>query len=806
MQKVKKTISLLALFVFLICSANAQNIKEKILTASNAESVQLNAGVKSSIITSSLSHKIIHENASTTKWAINVKPAFSRKHYLEEVALKKASKLNSKIASQTANEEAISSRVIAPVIGVNFGSSGMVNGTPPDNTLAISNEGIIVSANNDGIEYYNQQGQFLYFDYWSDFFNDPTLTSSIYDPKVIYDSGSDRFVLVVLHGTTASTSRVLVCFSQSSNPLNGWWVYKLTGNPLNNNCWFDYPALGVSNNEIYVTGNLFVTNGSFNQAVIYQIPKSAGYAGNQLNWQYWSSLNSSPFDAFTLFPASYGHQGNYGPGIYLISNESGGDNRVRLWDITDDMSGNPQLNNYTVNIGSYEIGADALQAGNNDKLDVGDCRVQNAFYLNGILHYAFTADIGNGWNGLHYNRLTVSSLSNQSSTFGLQGSYDYCYPAVAPYSTSVTDKSVMIAFLRSSSSTFPEVSVVNCDNNMQWSSSTQVKSGETFVNIVSGDERWGDYNGISRKHNSPDARVWLSGSYGANIPSLNTYNTYRTWIAEVAETPAGLPPTTNFSANPTSGNASLTVNFTDLSTNSPTAWSWSFPGGNPSASSQQNPTVTYLNPGVYSVSLTSSNVYGSNINVKNNYINVAQAGQPPIANFSADPTSGFQPLTVSFTDLSSNNPTSRTWNFSGGNPPTSNDVNPVVTYNSAGIYDVSLTVTNSFGSNTETKPNYINVELPTNLVEVDNTSEIKVYPNPTYDILNIRFRSEESSIVQIKIIDINGKVVRELYNDIPKNGLNTLSFNRSALPTGTYFVNIQTENKIIKNEKIIVVN
>jgi len=313
--------------------------------------------------------------------------------------------------------------------------------------------------------------------------------------------------------------------------MNGWWIYTLTGNPLDNDCWFDYPGLGVSNNEVYVTGNLF--RNSFNQSIIYQVPKAAGYAGGTLDWQYWSDLSDEPYDAFTLIPASFGHQGNYGPGIYLVSNESSGDNRIRLWDLTDDMSGTPQLLSYTVPVDPYSPAANALQKGTNDQLDNGDNRIQNAFYLNGIVHYVFHSDIGEGWNGIHYNRLDVNDVFNQTSTYGLQGTYDYSYPSVVPFSTSNTDLSVMIAFLRSSKESYPEVRVVNCDRFMQWSPSTTVKAGETFVNISSGDERWGDYTGVARRHNSTDPRIWLAGSYGANITSQNEFNVYKTWVAEI---------------------------------------------------------------------------------------------------------------------------------------------------------------------------------------------------------------------------------------------------------------------------------
>ena len=80
---------------------------------------------------------------------------------------------------------------------------------------------------------------------------------------------------------------------------------------------------------------------------------------------------------------------------------------------------------------------------------------------------------------------------------------------------------------------------------------------------------------------------------------------------------------------------------------------------------------------------------------------------PPTPEFSADILSGFAPLEVNFTDESTGNPTSWLWTFGDGN--TSDEENPVHQYDEAGEYDVSLTVSNDAGSNTETKVDYITV-------------------------------------------------------------------------------------------------
>ena len=169
----------------------------------------------------------------------------------------------------------------------------------------------------------------------------------------------------------------------------------------------------------------------------------------------------------------------------------------------------------------------------------------------------------------------------------------------------------------------------------------------------------------------------------------------------------GTTVSADFSGTPTTIPVGGTVNFTDLSTGSPTGWSWTFTGGTPANSTIQNPTgVQYNTAGIYPVSLTASNGSGSDTETKNNYIIVGD--NPPIANFTANVTSIPVGGTVNFTDLSAGTPTLWSWTFTGGTPANSTTQNPVgVQYNAAGTYTVSLTATNDAGSDTETKNAYI---------------------------------------------------------------------------------------------------
>jgi PKD repeat protein len=253
--------------------------------------------------------------------------------------------------------------------------------------------------------------------------------------------------------------------------------------------------------------------------------------------------------------------------------------------------------------------------------------------------------------------------------------------------------------------------------------SIQVGSSITFTNLSTG---------------NPNSWTWVfeggtpSTFNGQNPPAIS-YNTVGVFDVTLTVTnPSGQdvelkadyiqvfntppPPAANFTANVTTIFVGGSVNFSDLSTNGPTSWQWTFEGGTPATSTQQNPqNIVYNTAGTFDVTLVATNQYGSDTEVKADYITV-QVIPPPQAAFTASVTTIFVGQTVTFTDQSTGNPTSWSWAFEGGTPGTSNQQNPApVTYNTLGVFDVSLTVFNTNGSTTMTKTDYINVIQPADL-------------------------------------------------------------------------------------------
>lgn len=227
---------------------------------------------------------------------------------------------------------------------------------------------------------------------------------------------------------------------------------------------------------------------------------------------------------------------------------------------------------------------------------------------------------------------------------------------------------------------------------------------------------------LDASDNSPTAWVWSFGDGGTSTlqnPS-HTYMTAGSYTVTLTATNAAgsntvsrggfiivdaAVPESSFTADVTSGVKPLSVQFTDTSANAPTSWYWTF--GDGGTSTTQNPVYTYRSAGTYSVSLGTTNSAGSNTTTVSGFITVTSAAITPVASFTSDVQEGNAPLSVQFTDSSSHSPTSWYWTFGDGVQSTIE--NPLHTYAKAGTYTVTLTASNTAGSNTSTLQQYISV-------------------------------------------------------------------------------------------------
>ena len=190
-------------------------------------------------------------------------------------------------------------------------------------------------------------------------------------------------------------------------------------------------------------------------------------------------------------------------------------------------------------------------------------------------------------------------------------------------------------------------------------------------------------------------------------------------------------PIANFTTNVTVGFSPLTVQFTDNSSGYPDTWYWEFGDGN--NSTLQNPVYTYVATGAYNISFNASNGCGYNWSNETFYINV---GQQLLANFTADNTTGYKPFTVNFTDYSMGNATNWSWDFGDGNVTNlTTNASILHTYTDAGVFDVSLNISNIYGFDVLTRTGYISVAILPNLtfvpdpviIPTNDTTPMQIY-------------------------------------------------------------------------------
>jgi PKD repeat protein len=167
-----------------------------------------------------------------------------------------------------------------------------------------------------------------------------------------------------------------------------------------------------------------------------------------------------------------------------------------------------------------------------------------------------------------------------------------------------------------------------------------------------------------------------------------------------------------------------TVTFFNGTANA-TRYLWDF--GDGQTSTDVNPVYSYRAQGTYSVTLKAINSCDTVTYTQSILLN-----QKPKSNFASTSNDYCVPALVRFSSTASNNSTAHKWIFEGGEPATSNELNPVVTYTTAGIFPVSLIVSNANGADTLTRQNYIR----TNSLPIAKFRTERVANNPTVSFVN----------------------------------------------------------------------
>jgi len=448
----------------------------------------------------------------------------------------------------------------------------LLGGRPSDNTLAISDDGRLLTSYNSQIWGYDVVNDTFLFDNFdktvsfSQFATGFTLFFP-FDPKLVYDPLADRFIITFLTGRDPDDSGIIIGFSSTNNPSDPWNVYELDGSPFNDSItWTDYPAIALTEDELFLTINLLREGEpwqtGFEESLIWQIDLEDGYTGEtNLATQIWSDIDFGGAPIRNLNPIQGGRQ-PYGPNIYLLSNRNFAveNDTIFLIEVTgtiDDPNATLEVQ-YGLTDTKYGAPPVARQA-NDHEFDTNDGRVLGGFLENDRIQYVGnTVNPATGLAAVYHG--FIDNVSGTSPTFygNIIGDadMDFGYPNIAYTGKEFFDTESIIIFDHTSPTVNAGYSAIHWANEGEYSDVLTVVDGETYVDRITGlYDRWGDYSGIQRKYNEPGT-VWSAAYYGYK-PSSNFNSTWVSEIispgrvTEVAETAGVSKPNFNVYPNPT---------------------------------------------------------------------------------------------------------------------------------------------------------------------------------------------------------------------------------------------------------------
>jgi hypothetical protein len=369
-----------------------------------------------------------------------------------------------------------------------------------------------------------------------------------FDPKILYDPHSGRFIAITLGGRSAPGSWVMIAVSPPSGPTGAWdkWAIDadVDNDVLQTNASADYPGIGVDQFNIYITTNMFddaiPPRFQYGKAWIIPKPQLLTNPGPTLTFfeshgPFFSGLSRQP--AHTFGAASE---------TYLVSEGSSAANNQLLLTRIDNTSGTPVMHPpVSVSIASYSSpipfpGAPQLGLGIDNAIDTSDTRVLNVIYRNGSVwatHHVVgpSGKVEVAWYRIDPGTGTVESQGRISDT-----NRWYYYPSIAVNKDNVA----AIGFSGSSTTEY----VGGYYSIIQPSSGTAeavalLKAGEaSYYKVFDGeDNRWGDFS-ATVVDPTDDTSFWTLQEY-AKLP-VSGRSQWGTWWGKFApgNPPAPPPP------------------------------------------------------------------------------------------------------------------------------------------------------------------------------------------------------------------------------------------------------------------------
>lgn len=425
---------------------------------------------------------------------------------------------------------------LAPVPGTAFDSLDYTDSggfVPPDPELAAGPSHVIAVVNTR-FAIYNTSGTELVNNSFTSFFASLSgCNGSLFDPNVLYDEATGRYILGIDRVASGGYSGSAYCIgvSASGDPTGNWYLYRFAMNNANANTWMDYPHAGVGRDAIYMGGNIFssVPPISFQEGRVWAFDKAAMYAGNPAGAAEASLGDRGSPQPLNLHGYGQGTWPSTGP-HYIAADPYDG-NTVTLYTWNNALSGGSlalfvNLNLETATGVTSGMPVNTTQQGGNS-IQANDWRTRDLEYRNG---YGWLTDsISCNAGGSTVNCVRWAQVNLAAGTITQAGVYasdntHRIFPNLAVNHCN----DMAVGYTKSSSSMFPGVwytGRLNSDPAGALQSEAQLKAGEVaYTAFDSPPYRWGDYTGMTIAPNG--LTFWYLGEYSKNLAGSTRWGNY----------------------------------------------------------------------------------------------------------------------------------------------------------------------------------------------------------------------------------------------------------------------------------------
>jgi hypothetical protein len=383
-------------------------------------------------------------------------------------------------------------------------------GYPPDPDSAAGPANVVTSSNSQ-LQILSRSGraQAGTEPYWKFLGTSPS--AYLWDPHVIYDTGSGRFMI-----TVDGASSLWLAVSATSDARGSWCIWNFNG-PGNGiwpaTSWADYPQIGTDNRFIYLTANIYAGTpghtGPFQYARLLELNKHAtlGCAADS-RYNIWSNLydpgtgvlgtNYGDQPAYSLSPELDQSPGSPFSGGHLADSYGNGGCDITLWTLTGmAVSSSQQLTSAQIPVRCYSPPVNAPQKDSSIQIDTGgDSKISQVTDQYGILYFSLTSSYDWHCGGTANDVTDWFQLDAASQRITASGSFgapctDFFEAAPQP----LGDGNTAFGFEVSGPAMYPDSGYIIGNGNgdlSPWSPTYASMSPDTADGNPA---RWGDFTG-----------------------------------------------------------------------------------------------------------------------------------------------------------------------------------------------------------------------------------------------------------------------------------------------------------------------